>query len=68
MLNKIRLADLELSPEEINDIHFRLMNQQCPVHLKTPYVVMTKRDIQYTCCCEKLRSLCLMVVSAHKKK
>lgn len=54
----IRSREYGLTPEDLNRLHFKLMDQQCPVHFKTPYVEINENgDIEYSCCCEKLKNL-----------
>jgi len=64
----IRSNEHNLRPRDLNELHFKLMNQQCPVHFKTPYVEINQDgDIQYSCCCEKLKNLCLLVIKANQE-
>ena len=63
---KIRSSDYDLTLADLKEIHFKLMNQQCPVHFRTPYVESTDGEIEYSCCCDKLKNLCLLVIATKK--
>lgn len=68
MSRKIRESEPNLSLDEMKSIHFELMNQQCPVHRKSPYVETKEGEIEYTCCSKELNELCRLVLMTHTKK
>lgn len=65
---KIRLKEHDLMPADLNELHFKLMDQQCPVHFKSPYVETNHGEIEYTCCCEQLKALCMLVLAMSRYK
>jgi hypothetical protein len=65
---KIRLSEHHLSLTQLHDIHFKLMDQQCPVHFQSPVSEIVDGEIEYSCCCEELKKLCMLVLITGKNR